>query len=80
MASIINTRRIEQELKSRGLLPARCRLIEVSMEPNAPLVIRYEVFVENDQLSLLADALKAAATETAVDDERHRLALSDRAS
>lgn len=75
-ASIVNTRRIETELMKRGLLPAGCRLIEVSMTPSSALVLRYEVYVRNDQLSEFADALKAAAVEAAADDERNRRALS----
>jgi hypothetical protein len=71
MASIVNTRRIEKELIARGLMPAHCRLIEVRIEPSAALVIRYEVFVQNDQLGAFADALKAAADEGAADDERN---------
>jgi hypothetical protein len=76
MASIVGSRQIERELSKRGLLPEGCRLIEVSMTPMSALVIRYEVFVRNDQLSLFADALKAAAVEAAADDERNRLALA----
>ena len=79
-SSIVNTRRIEKQLIDRGLLPSGCRLIEVSMKPNTALVLRYEVFVRNDQLGLFADALKAAAVEAAADDERNRRALAHEAS
>lgn len=79
MANIISTRRIEKELIDRGLLPAQCHLIEVRIEPNAALVIRYEVFVTNDQLGAFADALKAAAAaEAAAVDERNRRARSEK--
>ena len=60
---ILNTRAIEKALIARGLLPTGCRLVEVSIEPNAPLVIRYEVFVDADQLNDFADAMKEAAVE-----------------
>jgi len=74
MASLVGNRRISRHLAERGLLPAQCRLVEVSIEPTGALVIRYEVFVHSDQLGALADALKAAADEGTADDERNRLA------
>jgi len=73
--TIVNTRRLEKELITRGLLPDRCRLIEVRVEPDSALVVRYEVYVTADKLALYADALKAAATEAIADNERHRRAV-----
>lgn len=61
MASLVNTARIEKELLSRGLLPPKCRLVEISITPQSALVVRYEVFIESDRLGLFADALKAVA-------------------
>lgn len=75
MASIIGTRRIEKELCERGLVPEHCRLIEISMTPASALVIRYEIFVTNEQVGLVADALKAAAEGQREDDERNRRAI-----
>lgn len=60
MSSLISTIWIEKELIRRGLVPAECRLLEVSISPRSALVIRYEVGVRNDQLGAFADALKAA--------------------
>lgn len=75
MGSILSTKRLEKHLIERGLLPDRCRLVEVSITPNSALVVRYEVFVEAAQLGQFADAMKAAADEALADDERHRVAL-----
>jgi len=74
MASIVGNQQIAKHLADRGLLPAHCRLVEVSIEPAGALVIRYEVFVHPDQLGAFADALKAVADEGTADDERNRLA------
>ena len=77
MSSIQSTFRLEKELIARGLIPADCRLIEISMEPNSALVIRYEVFVRSDRMALFGDAIKAAAEEAITDDERNRRALAE---
>lgn len=76
MNTILSTRLLEKQLIQRGLLPARCRLVEVSITPNSPLVLRYEVFVEAEQLSAFADAMKAAADEAIESNERNRIARS----
>lgn len=70
MSSVLNTLRLEKELIARGLLPDRCHLVEIRIEPNSALMIRYEVFVTADKLSLYADAMKAAAAEVIAEDER----------
>jgi hypothetical protein len=76
----ITTKRLERELLDRGLLPANCRLVEISVTPASALVIRYEVYVEADQLGRYADALKAAAVAQLDDDERNRVARMNDAS
>jgi len=75
MSSVMSTRHIEKELIARGLVPDGCRLLEVSIGVNTPLVVRYEVFVKADQLDMLADALKAAASAALADNERNRAAI-----
>ena len=71
MASIINTTRLSKHLAARGLVPANCRLVEVSITPSGPLVIRYEVFVGLEQMQLFAEACVAAAEDIAADDARN---------
>ena len=78
MANIQSTARLEKELMARGLLPRDCRLVEISVTPNRPLVIRYEVFVRTDELVLFAEALTTAAAAAVADDEAHELALQEK--
>ncbi len=59
--SFVLSRALEKELIARGLVPKECKLLEVRVEPNAALVVRYEAFVRPDQLDLFADAACAAA-------------------
>lgn len=66
--SKLSNRQLAAELSARGLMPANCRIIEVTLDPSGPLVIRYEVFVTSEQLAQVADAMKAVA-EKARDDE-----------
>lgn len=74
--SFLHSRGLEKELIARGLLPAGCRLVEVSITPSSALVIRYEVYVQASQLAEFADAMKVTADEAIADDERNRIALN----
>ena len=78
MSYIQSTIRLQRELIARGLVPPDCRLIEVSITPAAPLVIRYEVFVRSDRLALFAEAMTAAAASAVADDEALELALQEK--
>lgn len=71
----MHTKRIEKELIARGLVPDGCKLLEVRIEPNSAVIVRYEVFVSPDRLDLFADALKAAAQEALADNARNEAAL-----
>ncbi len=72
--ALINTVSLAKHLAARGLVPDHCRLVEVSITPSGPLVLRYEVFVELSQLHLFAEAFKQTADEMTTDDERNRKA------
>jgi hypothetical protein len=78
MTRMVSTMRLEKELKARGLVPDECKLIEVRIEPQSALVVRYEVFVRPDQLDLFADALKAVAQQGLADDARQRAVIGDK--
>ena len=61
--AVISTRGLEKHLMAHGLLPAHCKLIEVSITPNSALILRYEVFIEGEQLARFAEAMTEAAAE-----------------
>lgn len=55
--------RIARALTDRGLVPPECRLLEVQVEVDGALAIRYERLVTAEELRLFADALKEVADE-----------------
>ena len=62
MARYTGTHRLEKEFKDRGLLPPNCKLLELRMEPASALVARFEVFITNEDLVKVAEAIQAVAT------------------
>lgn len=57
----LSNRRIGKILSERGLLPPNCRLLEVRLEVDGALVIRYERFVPVSEVRVFAEALLVAA-------------------
>jgi hypothetical protein len=55
--------RLAKALEDEGLIPAGCCLLEVVLKPGAPLVIRYEVFVTEDDHMRFARAFKLASVD-----------------
>lgn len=60
MSEMVSNRSIGEALSKRGLIPTRCRLIDVHMEPTGALTVRYEKYI-GDELALFADALREVA-------------------
>lgn len=50
-------------LVEQGLVPQHCSNLELIMRPNAPMILRYEVFVASEHLDKLALVFQAMASE-----------------
>jgi hypothetical protein len=57
MAHFIPNRRITEHLLEQGLVPANCRTADLHFEPDGAVVLRYEVFVTDDDLAKLQRAI-----------------------
>ncbi len=60
MAQVVRSDRLEDALIAQGLVPKNCRLLEVVMAPQSVPILRFEVFVTNDDLAKLAVAFASA--------------------
>jgi len=60
MAIRISTQ-IVKVLTDRGLLPAHCRHVSLSIPPASAMILTFEVLVTDEHLDILADAFKAQA-------------------
>lgn len=58
---VVANRFIAQALIARGLMPKGCRLIEVSIGVDGGAIVRYEKFVDADELLQVSEALRDAA-------------------
>ena len=58
---VVDNRRLAVELIKRGIVPAQCRLLEVVIAVNGAAVLRFEKFIERDEMIALAEALRASA-------------------
>lgn len=56
MSDIANPRRLEAALIAHGLVPPNARLLEVVIAPMQVTMLRYEVFVSEDDLRRLSAA------------------------
>jgi hypothetical protein len=65
MAQVLGSRALAAELMARGLIPPDCRSVELMINADGGLVIRYEQFVSADRLAAFADAMRAVATRAA---------------
>jgi hypothetical protein len=45
-------------LEKRGLLPSHCHRVELHIPPRDAMVLRYEVFLTNEDLRVLAEAFQ----------------------
>lgn len=61
MERILDSQRIAAELAKRGMLPDRCRLVELRMGVKGAPVLAFEKFLSVDEWVKVADAIKAAA-------------------
>lgn len=69
MNNIANPLKLERALIAQGLVPSNCRLLEVVMAPMTAAIIRFEVFVTQDDLGKLAQAFADAFAAGAPDGE-----------
>ena len=60
MATIIGNK-LGTILQQRGLIPVHCRLVDVVIPVQGPVIIKFEKFVDADELDTLAEAMKEAA-------------------
>jgi hypothetical protein len=63
MTKFVSNRALANALMKRGLLPAECRLLEIRLEVDGALAIRYERLVPADELVVFAEALKEVGEE-----------------
>lgn len=61
MASYVHNRTLADALMKRGLIPAGCRVLDLRVEVDSVVVIRYEKLVSSEELSAFADAMKDVA-------------------
>jgi hypothetical protein len=50
-------------LEARGLLPKYCARVELHIPPNQAMVLRFEVFVNDEHFRTLSEAFAALALE-----------------
>jgi hypothetical protein len=72
--SKVSNQRLGILLAKRGLLPQGCRLIEIHIEPSGALAIRYERYIEDEELRIFADVFREVAEEIAADDHQNAAA------
>lgn len=58
---IVSSHRLAEALMARGLLPEKCRLIDIVIAADGALVIRYEQFMTGERLAAYADAMREVA-------------------
>ena len=51
-------------LQARGVLPAHCSNITLTVPPNGPMVITFEIFVATEHLEILAEAFALEAARS----------------
>jgi len=56
--------RLEKALIDAGLVPKNCRRLEVIIAPMQATILRYEVFVDQDDMGKLATSFAAAVAPT----------------
>lgn len=61
MKMIAHSGKLERALIAEGLVPANCRLLEIVVKPDSAPIIRFEVFVQTDDLVKLSKAFAVAA-------------------
>jgi uncharacterized membrane protein len=54
---------MKKALIAHGLVPPNCRLVDVMFVVNAAPVLRYEVFLDDDDLRKFADAFADALND-----------------
>jgi hypothetical protein len=54
---------MEKALIAHGLVPPHCRLLDIVFEVNAAPKLRYEVFLDDDDLRKFADAFADALND-----------------
>jgi len=50
-------------LEDRGLLPRNCHEVTITIPPRDAMTLRYEVFLSNEDLRVLAEAFSLGAEE-----------------
>jgi hypothetical protein len=60
MAHVINQYHLGKALSDVGLVPANCFNVEVLIDARSATVLRYDVFLRDDDLGKLAEAFAAA--------------------
>lgn len=76
MKTGINTKLLEQALIDSGIVPPNCRNMEIRIEANSLIKIRFEIFVDADVLGTIGAIFVDAADAQAADDERNRKATA----
>jgi hypothetical protein len=70
MKHLIDVTRLHRPLQDAGLVPANCRLLELSVGVNGVLTLKYEVFVTAAQLIALGNVFAVVGLEIADAEER----------
>lgn len=59
MKHLINVQRFHEPLATAGLVPANCRVIDLSIGVSGALAVKYEVFLTAEQLITLGEIFRA---------------------
>lgn len=69
MRALINIQRFHQPMMEAGLVPANCKLWEISVGVTGALTVRYEVFLTAEQLVTLGGVFTTVGTDVLTADE-----------
>lgn len=71
MRYLINVQKFHAPLQAAGLVPANCRVLDISVGVHGALSVRYEVFLTAEELVSLGSIFQRVGESIITDEKKH---------